>query len=351
MSFQIADGRRLIHRAPTKDASREGEPDLFRRAGSLQLPVGPRLASEAVRGYPIDLRAKAADPLRSSAGMELGGLTRKQAGGEAGRRMLYVALAQWGLGCFERYLNGDGEEWLGAALGAGHDLVVHQDRGGRFDGGWVHRFALPHTYPLAAPWVSAMAQGEAASLLVRLYQTTGDEEFAEAALKALRPLRASVSDGGTRVLLGGGPFLEEYPTHPHSLVLNGAFFALWGLHDVGLALGEDRAVSEFGAGVSVLADELHRWDTGYWSRYDLFPHRVANLANPFYHRLHVDLLRAMCVLAPRRQFYSTIELFEAYERSFWSVGRAYSQKVLFRMISPRSPVIQRILPWRPSLAR
>ena len=41
-------------------------------------------------------------------------------------------------------------------------------------------------------------------------------------------------------------------------MLNGAFFALWGLHDVGVALGDEQAASELEEGVDVLAGELHR---------------------------------------------------------------------------------------------
>jgi heparosan-N-sulfate-glucuronate 5-epimerase len=331
-------------------AIRQGEPDWLRRAGSLALPLGPRLARGAVGGYPIDLQAKAEAPNWPQEWMLLGG------GGAAdgsvaevtsvrAERLIYVAQMQWALGCFERYLAGEGEAWLAGAVGAGRYLVSSQERGGRHDGGWVHRFVFPHTFPLREPWVSAMAQGEGASLLVRLHQVTEEPAFAEAAQRALRPMRVAVNSGGTRTTLGGGPFLEEYPTNPASYVLNGAFFALWGLHDVGLALNDGQAAREFEEGVDAVACQLHRWDTGFWSRYDLFPHRVANVANPFYHRLHINLLRAMQVLAPRPQFDTTIERFEAYARSPANLGRAYAHKILFRALSPRRPALQRALPW------
>jgi heparosan-N-sulfate-glucuronate 5-epimerase len=335
--------------------SRRSEPDLLRRAGSLVLPVGPRLARGAVSGYAIDLRVKAGDPGWSQGGTIVDGGRRATVGSGAhggqvrAERLIYVSYVQWGLGCFERYLASEGEVWLRGALQAGRYLVANQERAGRYEGGWVHRFACPHTYPLRGPWVSAMAQGEAASLLVRLYEVTRDAVFAETALQALRPLRVSVAAGGTRASLGGGPFLEEYPTDPPSLVLNGAFFALWGLHDVGVALNDRKAAGEFVAGVDVLARELHRWDTGFWSRYDLYPHRIVNVANPFYHRLHINLLRAMQVLAPRTQFDVMIERFEAYNGLARNVSRAYAHKLLFRLLSPRNATLRRAFPWAPEL--
>ena len=340
--------------AGARRAIRRSEPDLLRRAGSFTLPVGPRLAPGGVVGYGIDLRAKAEAPewppdwaLLGGGGAADGSVAR--VGGVMAERLIYVAQVQWGLGCFERYLAGEGEAWLAGALATGRYLVESQERGGRYDGGWVHRFAFPHTYPLQGPWVSAMAQGEGASLLVRLYGVTSEEVFAEAAQRALRPFRVPVAAGGTRAILGGGPFLEEYPTDPPSFVLNGAFFALWGLHDVGVALADEKAASEFVEGVDVLARELHRWDTGFWSRYDLFPHRVANIANPFYHRLHIDLLRAMRVLAPRPQFDVIIDRFETYGRSSRNVRRAYARKLLFRLLSPRRSTLRRVLPWAATL--
>ena len=118
---------------------------------------------------------------------------------------------------------------------------------------------------------------------------------------------------------------------------------------MGIALGDGRAAGEFEEGVDALAGELHRWDAGFWSLYDLFPHRVANVANPFYHRLHINLLRSMQVLAPRPQFDVMIDRFEAYSRSPRNVRRAYAHKVLFRLLSPRRVALRRVLPWAPSL--
>lgn len=184
-------------------------------------------------------------------------------------------------------------------------------------------------------------------MLVRLYGETGDEVFGEAARRALRPLRVPARAGGTLASLGGGPFLEEYPTDPPSFVLNGTFFALWGLHDVALALDDEQAAAMFEEALEVLARELGRWDTGYWSRYDLFPHRISNVANPFYHRLHISLLRAMHRTAPRAQFAAAIARFEGYARRRRNVVRAYSQKVVFRLASPRRHTLRRLLPWAP----
>ena len=92
------------------------------------------------------------------------------------------------------------------------------------------------------------------------------------------------------------------PDRPAVLRAERRIFALWGYYDVAVALHDADAPRAFDAGADTLAGSLHRWDTGYWSRYDLFPHPVPNVASSFYHALHTSQLQAMNVIAPRPQF-------------------------------------------------
>jgi hypothetical protein len=141
--------------------------------------------------------------------------------------------------------------------------------------------------------------------------------------------------------LGDGAWPEEYPTDPPSYVLNGGIFALWGLYDVREGLGDEDAAREFEQGAGVLAANLHRWDTGYWSRYDLFPHPVMNVASSFYHALHTSQLEAMQVIAPRPEFESAARRFAGYAERRTNSGRAFARKVLFRLAVPRNELVGR----------
>lgn len=316
--------------SPPKHGSR-----LRRRADSFlsrSFGIGPGVHAEpgAVRGYHVDMRVKAGAP------------TIPEAWPREPGAALWVFLAQWALGCFERHVAGEGEEWLEGAR-AGADLLLE---GQRADGALVHRFGFPHTFPLRPPWVSGMAQGEAASLLVRVGAATGDERYADAAVRALGPLEVPSAEGGASALLDGRPFPEEYPTEPPSLVLNGGIFALWGLHDVAAALGEERAHRRFEDGVDALAESIDRWDTGYWSLYDLFPHPVPNVASAAYHALHSIQLRATDMIAPRPELAAAADRFEAYGRSRACRYRALVRKAVFRAAVPRSARLARALPWR-----
>ena len=97
------------------------------------------------------------------------------------------------------------------------------------------------------PWLSAMAQGQCSSLLVRLSLETGCRGASGVREAGPRPLHLPSARGGVAATLAGGPFLEEYPTNPPSFVLNGAIFAAWGVRDVAVGLGDAEAESLFSA--------------------------------------------------------------------------------------------------------
>jgi peptidoglycan/xylan/chitin deacetylase (PgdA/CDA1 family) len=291
--------------------------------------VGPLIRPGEVWSYYVDLRFKAESTTWPPSWLE------------PWDRMYHVATAQWALGCYDRFLMGEGEGWLAAAVSAG-DYLLERQRG---DGAWAHGMAMRHTYRLEPPWVSAMAQGEGASLLVRLHRETGEERYADAALRALAPLRVPSREGGTRASLDSGPFFEEYPTDPPSFVLNGGLFALWGCYDVGRGLDNGRAGEDFAEGVETLARNIDRWNTGHWSLYDLFPHPVPNIASAAYHALHTTQLRAMQVIAPRPEFEEAAGRFQAYAESPVKRTRAFARKALFRIVVPRNQLLAHRLPW------
>ena len=315
-----------------------GDPGRFSSARTFSPPVGSFVKPGVLGGYYIDFAAKAQQPSWPPPWL---GPPEKQ---------IHVAEAQWGLGCYERFLRGEGEEWLVAATAAADHLVVQQQTGGRLDGAWPHGTAMPHTYLLDPPWLSAMAQGEGASLLIRIYRRSGEERYADAARRALRVCDLPTGEGGVRAPLGDGFFLEEYPTEPASLVLNGGIFALWGYYDAAIGLGDAHAREQFDIGVETLAANLWRWDTGRWSLYDLYPHPAPNIASSAYHLLHTTQLRAMQLLAPHDDFEATADRFDEYMRSRLRRADAFARKVAFRLVVPRNSLLAHRMPFGPRRA-
>lgn len=294
-----------------------------RLQGRDDFPVelGRAISYDTVHGYYVDLTGKAA--------------TEPESADALAAIPLHVITCQWGLGCYDRYLAGEGERWLQGALVIGRHLLASQERSTSHEGAWRHARPMPHTYRLPTGWISGMAQGEGASLLVRLFLETGDASFAEGAVRALKPLAQSTKQGGVRAQLNSGPFPEEYPTQPASYVLNGAIFAAWGYWDVAVALRDPLARAAFDDVANTLATGLERWDAGYWSRYDLYPHRFMNIAAPWYHRLHILQLAVMGTMSGRAEFGTTRDRWSDYALSRWNLRRALVQKAIFRLAVPK----------------
>ncbi len=321
MNTPPAAGAALMTEPPQRVADSGRVAALVPRQFVELLLPGEFVEPGAARGYHIDLRPKAF----STAWPPPWPFTT----------VLHVPYTQWGLGCYEHYLAGDGEEWLQASVRAAEHLLDTQEREGAYRGGFIHTKPYPHTFRLEPPWLSGIAQGQAASLFVRLAGELGQERFVEAARDALRPLAIPSPQGGVLAQLGGGPFPEEYPTDPPSYVLNGGLFALFGVYDAEVALGDSGLPFTFADLVETFASSIDRWDTGYWSRYDLFPHPAKNVASSAYHRLHVSQLTALGRLVQRDELEGARVRFERYGRSKVGRRRAFLGKALFRMLVSR----------------
>lgn len=145
---------------------------------------------------------------------------------------------------------------------------------------------------LEPPWLSCIAQGQGASVLVRAFLLTDQRTYLDRAIAATKWLIKPVADGGLLDSLPDGSlFFEEYPgSYPH--VLNGCLHALVGLEDldrVGSLPPEVKAIGmEVLEGVSA---NLSAWDVDGWSTYDFAPEvRRANLNTVNYHAAHIALL-------------------------------------------------------------
>ena len=115
-----------------------------------------------------------------------------------------------------------------------------------------------------------------------------------------------IERGGITGACDGRVTYEEYPAQPAPHVLNGMIFALFGLWDLLRAQPDDaRAKAIFEHGVATVEALLPRYDTGWWSLYDLYHLEVAGPRNPctaHYHDIHVKQLRVMHAITGRDAF-------------------------------------------------
>ncbi|XP_043190302.1 D-glucuronyl C5-epimerase B-like isoform X3 [Amphibalanus amphitrite] len=175
---------------------------------------------------------------------------------------------------------------------------------------------------LAPDWSSAMAQGQAMSLLTRVYRATGDRRYLDAARRAAAPFNKDSADGGVRTMFQDKyVWYEEYPTVPASMVLNGFIYSLMGLYDLWRtdpdpAGGGAEAGRLYTAGVSSLRALLPLYDTGSGTLYDLRHvtcHVAPNLARWDYHVTHVNQLLVLATMEPNvTQFSTTADRWAEY---------------------------------------
>jgi hypothetical protein len=105
------------------------------------------------------------------------------------------------------------------------------------DGARMYPYGFAYVYdnqPLTPPWYSAMAEGQALSLLVRLVGLADREDlraFADETYLGLNRLTVHQGDRS---------WADEYPIHPTNVVLNGAIWATFGRWDYWLVTGSGR---------------------------------------------------------------------------------------------------------------
>jgi heparosan-N-sulfate-glucuronate 5-epimerase len=280
---------------------------LSRGPGYEPQPAGRHLDTRRVRGYFIDFRAKTTSQTA----------TRPDA-------LVPAGLAQLALGWWERHL--DGED---AALGRFLDVADALERRGVRRGPELHwPYELPlRKYGVAGGWSSALAQAQAASVFVRARLAGRDDRHGDLALQAIRPLLPG-SSSGLLAATAAGPVPEEAPSEPPSLILNGWIYALWGLWEVAAALGDESCRRLYDESMDCLLRTIGRYDTGWWSLYSLYPHRLPDLAKPFYHRLHVHQLETTERLVGTGALVEVARRWRSYDTAPRRVG-AIAQKALF----------------------
>lgn len=201
-----------------------------------------------------------------------------------------TTIAQYALAQWNTYLATRNTACKEAFLTQAEWLIAHEQRSDDDAGRWPIPFPA-YGYTTQESWLSALTQGNVISVLTRAYQLTGDERFLQVARRAVRTFQYDIHAGGVSTSPGkDGLFFEEIAVYPAAHILNGYFFALFGLYDYS-AITHDVGVDEcIKRSLVTFHALINNFDTGYWSRYDLY---FKNLATPFYHSLHVAQLQAL----------------------------------------------------------
>jgi hypothetical protein len=160
-------------------------------------------------------------------------------------------------------------------------------------------------YGLSPGWSSALTQGQALSLWLRL-KVFGDtfNDLDHIGPLLLNGMLSTVEDGGGlyRDWRTDELWLEEYPSTPASHVLNGFIFALFGLMEFNMRGGLnkfDKTISIEQKLIQTLSVNIDRYDKFGWSCYDL---AKSNFAPTHYHIIHIYTLNYLSVMLNNDHF-------------------------------------------------
>ena len=215
-------------------------------------------------------------------------------GGDIGLQYAPITIAQYGLHHMTQWAQSGSLESQTKALACCQWLLENGQSRDHDSFVWIYDFGFDFYGP-EPPWISAMAQGEAVSLLLRAFWMEKKKDYLDICHQASRPFFYSVADGGVVEKFNENSLVfEEYPTDPSSHVLNGHVFALIGAYEYAAYTGNQRMIEIYRKGLNTLEKHWRRWDVGFWTRYDLYP--VQRLASLMYQRLHVRQMRTLAAL-------------------------------------------------------
>lgn len=244
-----------------------------------------------------------------------------------------IGAVQFGLAHLQHYWDTADERYLRRAVDIAANVIDMAEES----------LGLVWRYPIYVrghnDWMSSMMQGQAASLLLRVGALTGSDSLLDKGRAALTPLDYDIDCGGVRTMLNGHTWFEEYAIQPPAFTLNGFIVTLLGVRDAAVVLEDNRYRRLYEDCVESLISNLRLFDSEGWSLYDLSTRRVGpislrNMASPFYHRFHLELLKVMEELAGEPAFMR--------QRQRWTIGlhrgstlcRAICGKTLYRLLTP-----------------
>ena len=301
--------------------------DLMKKKSHI--PEGLSVHGSLLGHYYHDFRYELSMPRK----MDCNGIPLWDYGDPIGQRYHPVLITAYSLALHEKYLYDCDDESRTRFLQLA-DYLVEMQKQSRTGFGW--EYDVPsYKYHTESRWVSAMAQGLGISALLRAYQIDPREVYLNSASKALDAFDLPCKDGGVReVDEAGHVFFEEVPsTSPagSTHILNGFFFALWGIHDYVRVTGEARAQRFLGEGIDTLRETIASYDTGYWTLYCLGWRNY--LTDRFYHQLHIDGAAVFHLITGEPLFQRFAERWAAYQNNPWCLVRWWAGYRFFRVVN------------------
>jgi len=252
--------------------------------------------------------------------------------GHIGKQYNPIAIAQFGLGNYNLFTRTQQEQYREAFLKAADWMIAHLCQNQKGVWVWMHYFDWEYQELLRNPWYSGLAQGQGISLLVRAFLLTQEERYREAATQAYAAFEKNIDQGGVMYRDDQGClWIEEYIVSQPTHILNGFIWALWGVYDYYLSTNNPAARSLWEEGLKTIEKNLERYDTGYWSLYDLSKTGMKNTASFFYHRLHIVQMEILYHLSGKEIFKNYRDRWKRDKNHAVGRSRALWDKIIFKL--------------------
>jgi hypothetical protein len=265
----------------------------------------PHLVSDCIAAgdYFIDFRPKTDYPGPfDSNKIPLLDLTTQHSEGRSGIVYNPIVISQYGLGWYSKYLRNQQQPFLDNFLRIA-DWLVNNSQELNINGEKCS--VLYFDYYGDGKVCSAMAQGQAISVLCRAYRITQNRAYLKKAIELYAVLKRSIKEGGVVDTSLGFPVLEEY-SHEPIHILNGHLFALVGIIDLknigNLEQEKDDILNSYELYLDSSLKLARKMDMGFWTKYSCQSGLLPNIASHFYHSLHIEMMKGLYALTGIDEF-------------------------------------------------
>lgn len=205
-------------------------------------------------------------------------------------------ISYYGLMLYSRYVEENNPQDLEIAKKQADYLVEYQNKenGALYE---VYEYDVYGTNEkMGEFWVSATTQGQALSLLSRMYNVTKEEKYKTACELALIPFTKSITENGICTNFFGYAYYEDFQTEKPTYSLRGFLYSLLGLYDCYAISGNETAKQLYDEGIKTLEMCLPYYEYNGISlnnlnfmNYD----RTLKIYNEESHRIHIALLETI----------------------------------------------------------
>lgn len=224
-----------------------------------------------------------------------------------------LTVASGGLSYYTDYVKGiDKEQSKNKFISSADWLVKNANNKGEYSL-WEYEYPWRFYGWISPPYSSALAQAKGLQVLTLAYELTGNEKYLDVAKKIIRSFLVDYDEGGFVTYEGIGNnslFLHilAKPSFQKTYVLNGhtqSLLSIWSYYE---KTKDPVAKIIFDKGINYLKENLAKYDTGYWSYYDL----MENWTMRDYQKGQVQQLKSLYQISKEPILKNYADRFEKY---------------------------------------